>query len=963
MSSDQTLYTNLKKSKSDKRNYTLKILKNGMKCLLISDPETTKSAASMVVNIGSLLDPKEYQGLAHFCEHMLFMGTKKYPLENEYYEFLAKNSGDSNAYTSNDITNYYYYVSNEAFEESLDRFSQFFISSLFSENSVNKEINAVDSEHKKNVNNDLWRFYQLLASESKENSFFNKFSTGNLETLKKDDIREKLIEFYKKYYTSEMMGLCVYSNKNSDELINLVEKYFSDVYKIENYQKPFYGEILPFDKDNLQYFYKVTPIKDKDEIKIYWILDDDSKYYKNKPLSMLANLFGHEGPNTLISSLSKDDLIDSFLVGSTNYAKVYSIFYFKIILTPKGLKYYKDVILRCFKYIKIIQSKPINKRFINEYIKKNHIEFDYKNQKTPLKTCTSYTSCFFSYNNEDILTGEYLIEEFNEEITEKYLKDLKQENCLIFLYSKEIEKECNLTEKWYGTKYTKEKFTYTDEEIDKVECKHPLDYPPENLFFPENLDLLKEPDEIIKYPQKIFSNEKCRIWYKQDLSYKRPKAYMQLEIMLEKNVAKNDNVKNVILSQISEEIIKNELREICYMAEEALIEFSISITSNIILIIMKGFNSSMKNAFKLILEELIKIDFSNKSEQFKIGLNNLMKKKTNFYYSTNYSVCKNYIDYVMKTPSISPIEQLEYLNDNELTINDLINFSKNLYNNCKIEWIIQGNLLKEEALEINNIVCNTLKININDNNIGNYQDIRAVNISEKTNYIYQFYSPIKEEISSSILSFYQCGHLSEFEKVILNVIQQCLKDRFFDDLRTNQTLAYVALLYSKSIRGNYGLICLIQSNVKEPEYVSSRIRDFINQQLEFFQNISENELKEFINAVEITLKKPFINLEEEVKFNGTEVVQHTYMFDKKEIQLNELKKVNKENLIKFYQEHFIDNVKKIDIEFVASIHKESNNKILNETQINGIKRISVDSIEKFYAFNSLFPDFYSKNIY
>ncbi len=152
--------------------------------------------------------------------------------------------------------------------------------------------------------------------------------------------------------------------------------------------------------------------------------------------------------------------------------------------------------------------------------------------------------------------------------------------------------------------------------------------------------------------------------------------------MLEKNVAKNDNVKNIILAQITEEIIKNELREICYMAEEALIEFSISITSNIILIIMKGFNSSMKNAFKLILEELIKIDFSNKSEQFKIGLNNLKKKKTNFYYSTNYSVCKNYIDYVMKTPSISPIEQLEYLNDNELTINDVINFWKKLYNNC-----------------------------------------------------------------------------------------------------------------------------------------------------------------------------------------------------------------------------------------------------------------------------------------
>ena len=963
MSSTQTLYTNLKKSKSDNLTYTLKILKNGMKCLLISDPESNKSAASMVVNIGSLLDPKEYQGLAHFCEHMLFMGTKKYPSENEFYEFLNKNSGDSNAYTSEDITNYYYEISNEAFEESLDLFSQFFISSLFSENSVNKEINAVDSENKKNLNTDIWRFYQLLSSESKENSVFNHFSTGNLETLKKDNIREKLIEFYKKYYTSEMMGLTIYSNKNRDELINLAEKYFSDVYKIENYKKPFYGDCLPFDKDNLQFFYKVIPIKDKDEIRMYWFLDDDSKYYKNKPLSILANLFGHEGPNTLISSLSKDDLIDSFLVGSNNNSNTYSYFYFQIILTKKGLKYYKDVILRCFKYIKIIQNKPINKRFANEYVKKSHIDFDYKNKKSPLNTCISYTSCFFTYKNEDILTGKLLIEEFNEEITEKYLKDLKQENCLIFLFSKEIEKDCNLTEKWYGTKYTKEKFNYTEEEIDNVECKHPLDYPPENLFFPENFELLKEPDEIIKYPQKIFSNEKCRIWYKQDLTYKRPKAYIQLEIMLEKNVAKNDNVKNIILAQITEEIIKNELREICYMAEEGLIKYSISITSNIILIVMKGFNSSMKNGFKIILEELVKIDFSNKTEQFKIGLENLIKKKNNFYYSTNYTVCKNYIDYIMKTPSISPIEQLQYLKDNELTINDLINFVNNLYNNCKIEWLIQGNLLKEEALEINDTVCNILKIDINDKKIGIYQDIRAVNISEKTNYIYQFYSPIPDEKSSSIYSFYQCGHLSEFEKVILNVIHQSLKDKFFDDLRTNQCLAYVAILSKKTIRENSGLVCLIQSNVKEPEYISSRIRVFINQQLEYFQNISENELKDLKNAVEISLKKPYNNLKEEVKFNGAEIVQHTYMFDRKEIQFNELKKVNKENLYNFYKEHFIDNVQKVDIEFVAPIHKESNDKILNETQIEGIKRISVDSIEKFYAYNSLFPDFYSKNIY
>ena len=63
------------KSCSDKRVYKLLILPNDMKCLLISDPETDKSAASLDVNVGSALDTRPLFGTAHFLEHMLFMGT------------------------------------------------------------------------------------------------------------------------------------------------------------------------------------------------------------------------------------------------------------------------------------------------------------------------------------------------------------------------------------------------------------------------------------------------------------------------------------------------------------------------------------------------------------------------------------------------------------------------------------------------------------------------------------------------------------------------------------------------------------------------------------------------------------------------------------------------------------------------------------------------------------------------
>ena len=109
---------NIVKSAEDKRAYRGLELSNGLKVLLISDPSTDKSSAAIDVHIGKsyeigffrkeyifclwksfrekmksisvavilghMSDPEELPGLAHFCEHMLFLGTKKYPEENEY---------------------------------------------------------------------------------------------------------------------------------------------------------------------------------------------------------------------------------------------------------------------------------------------------------------------------------------------------------------------------------------------------------------------------------------------------------------------------------------------------------------------------------------------------------------------------------------------------------------------------------------------------------------------------------------------------------------------------------------------------------------------------------------------------------------------------------------------------------------------------------------------------------------
>lgn len=142
MSNTTKIFEDVKISFNDKRAYRHITLPNDLQAILINDPDTEKSAACCDVRVGSLLDPPNAHGLAHFLEHMLFMGTEKYPIENEYSSYLSDHGGFSNAYTSQEDTVYYFDVQNEFFEGALDLFASFFVCPLFTETATEREINV-----------------------------------------------------------------------------------------------------------------------------------------------------------------------------------------------------------------------------------------------------------------------------------------------------------------------------------------------------------------------------------------------------------------------------------------------------------------------------------------------------------------------------------------------------------------------------------------------------------------------------------------------------------------------------------------------------------------------------------------------------------------------------------------------------------------------------------------------------
>jgi insulysin len=282
---DLVRYDDITKSQEDKRSYRGIHLKNGLQVLLVSDPTTDKSAACLCVEVGHMSDPKNLPGLAHFCEHMLFLGTDKFPDENGYSSFLSKNGGTSNAATYPDVTKFYFDVAPDKFEEAIDRFSQFFIAPLFTESATLREINAVNSEHEKNLAADVWRVRQVNKSLANPNHEYSRFGTGNKETLLDNpkslniDTRQELMKFHQQWYSSNIMNLAILGKESLDELEELTIKYFSDI-ENKNVELPKWSDevYLP---DQKAVKVHIVPVKDSRSLTISFQIPDLDEYFRS----------------------------------------------------------------------------------------------------------------------------------------------------------------------------------------------------------------------------------------------------------------------------------------------------------------------------------------------------------------------------------------------------------------------------------------------------------------------------------------------------------------------------------------------------------------------------------------------------------------------------------------------------------------------------------------------------------
>ena len=294
------------------------------------------------------------------------------------------------------------------------------------------------------------------------------------------------MRYHETHYSSNLMTLVLVGNHTLEDLQNMAVENFADIVNknllLHDYTK---GDPL-YDHNTLGHLIKIVPIKDLRLLTISWPqLPEARIMWDSNPMNYISRCMGHEGKNSLLSQLIKDDLATALNAGSISRCQQnFSRFEIAVTLTEKGVANINEVIRMCFAYINMMKQGDGPPEYVHEE-KKNmsNIGFNFLQRSSAMITAQSKAQSLGLWHlrpdevlNEaavdQILFKPYANTIFRKEAIQQYLDTLRPQDCFITHQSKVYAEEEDLqTEPIYSTQYKKVKIS--DEQIQDLETALP----------------------------------------------------------------------------------------------------------------------------------------------------------------------------------------------------------------------------------------------------------------------------------------------------------------------------------------------------------------------------------------------------------------------------------------------------------------------------------------------------------
>ncbi|RWS06152.1 insulin-degrading enzyme-like protein, partial [Dinothrombium tinctorium] len=949
------VHSNIVKSPNDNRAYKGLILTNGLKVLLISDPTTDKAAAALDVHVGAMSDPPSIPGLAHFLEHMLFLGTEKFPKENEYHTYISQNGGHSNAYTSSNHTNFHFDIGATHLEGALERFVEFFISPLFTESCTERELNAVNSEHEKNLKDDTWRSLQVKRATADQSHPYSKFSTGNRETLKTIpeslgiDVRKELLEFHKQWYSSNIMCLAVLGKEDIERLEEMVVKKFKNIIN-KSVTVPIWNQ-NPFGPEQLKKRIIIVPIRDSRSLRVTFTIPDLTEHYRSRPEHYVSHLVGHESAGSLLSFLKEKKLCNTLSSGA-RFESGFGFFDVTVDLTEEGILRTNEVVEAVFQYIYLLKNDLPQEWIFNELKNLKLIKFRFMEKELPYATVTRHSAAMQELPLEEILSGRILLQDYRPDLIKDLLERLNPENMRVIVTGKFFEGKTDQQEKWYGTHYSvqeiEEEFLIQLREVKLNENMH---LPLPNEFIPTNLDL-KERETHEDLPKLIKNSEITRIWFLQDNEYLVPKAFYGF--CFDSPFVKIDPLYTTAVSLFTS-VLRDALDEYAYNADLAGLVYYLLPNMHGIHLTVFGYDEKLRLLVLRIIEKITSMDFDEK--RFEILKEKHFRSLRNFEMSPLRSLLTYHTNILLSEYYWSIEEKLAV--ENELTLEKLKDIMRTVFSKTKIELLAYGNIVSKEAIEIGEQIENCLKKSFLLKPVTGVHLLRnrEFKLPDSSSYFFETQNEIQED--NGIYVYLQIGLQSIRETVKLHLLEHMISAHCFTILRTREQLGYIVSCASRCQNSVQGLRFLIQSN-RSSAYLEDRIESFINWCVEHLSNMSDDEFENYRQGLLIKLRDKPKRLLERASEYYTELGNKQYCFDRRAMMISELEKMTKSDVLDLFYEYIKADAKKrkklsIRIHSVHRANEIPGTDGICEKMTAETEAIKIENIDDFKSGLALFP--------
>lgn len=832
------------KSDNDRRDYQYLTLSNQLRVLLISDPDADKAAASLDIHVGSGSDPKQSQGLAHFLEHMLFLGTEKYPEAGEYQAFISAHSGAHNAYTSFEHTNYFFDIDPSYLDQTLDRFSQFFIAPLFTETYVEREKNAVHSEYTAKIKNEQRKSLEVFKTVINPEHPFAKFSVGNLETLsveRQGGLRQQLIRFYEQYYSSNIMTLVVLGNEPLAELQEMVESKFEKIPNREFVAKPI-SEPLFID-GQLPLAVTVVPEQDQRLLSVTFPTPSVSALYKQKPLSYIGNILGHEGKGSLLSYLLKQGWAEGLSAGAGLSYEGGATFNVMVELTEAGVNHSDQVVTAIFQTINRARQLPPQAWLFDEQKALSDQQFLYQESLSPIGTVSRLANDMHYYPEKDVLRGALTLTLFDKVLISDFLKLLTPDNSLVTINARDLKTDKN--SHYYKTPYRVESVDSNRLALWRnAGLNSAITLPAKNEFIASDFSMAAGDQRQV--PELLIDEAALKLWFKNDDVYQIPKANINVALL---SPVASQTPKQAAHLALLAQVLSDQLNEFSYPATLAGLSYSLTSGARGLSIDLSGFNDKQV----LLLDKVLTAVASPKFDPQRVEdlRHEQIRRLENAAMRQPYRLLMGDLSQLLFRQQYSEQQLLEALQS--IDLNSLKQYAESFTASFKIEALVYGNYNQTQA----NVFAAKLRALLALSDVEAVIPAVEVVVLPEGDRALSGISPYSD---AAMLFYLQSSEQGKQARVVMGVASQWLKSDFYTQLRTEKQLGYIVTAGVYPIYDVAGLFFVVQSPVAGPAQLNQQINGFIEESLSALPSVSVAQFEQFRRALRLRLTEKPKNL-------------------------------------------------------------------------------------------------------